>query len=118
MIGSLFCNIFQNQRIVDLLFEKKNSKKKLKDLEELQVIFMQDQQFFQKIILKIKIGTIVAIFWNWVFRVLRVMVYELLRTALVPGQGLVAVFLKIMMPTCPTMVGYLSARTNQRGDRN
>lgn len=54
MIGSLFCNIFQNQRIVDLLFEKKNSKKKLKDLEELQVIFMQDQQFFQKFQNKIK----------------------------------------------------------------
>jgi len=33
----------------------------------------------------------VAIFWNWVFRVLRVMVYELLRTALVPGEGMVAV---------------------------
>ncbi len=53
---------------------------------------MQDQQFFQKRNLK-KNWTIVAIFWNWVFRVLRVMVYELLRTALVPGEGMVAVFL-------------------------
>jgi hypothetical protein len=69
---------------------KKKIFKNLKDLEELQVNFMEDQQFFQKKNFY-KNWTIVAIFWNWVFQVLRVMVYELLRTALVPGEGMVAV---------------------------
>ncbi len=94
MTGSLFFNIFRNWRIIDLLFEiimiKKFKPWRIAGNFHGRPTILSK---FSK-----KNWTIVAIYWNWVFRVLRVMVYELLRTALVPGEGLVAVSINAHLP--------------------